>query len=71
MSLLDKLFAKKPADDWECPELQYGFTVCHHAGALKQKPNSLESVSYSIYHGAKCIELDVSFRSDDEAGRIA
>ncbi len=63
MSILDKLFPKKP-DDWECPELQYGFTVCHHAGALKQKPNSLEGVSYSIYHGAKCIELDVSFRPD-------
>lgn len=67
MSLIDKLksaFGEKIDPDWECPELMYGFTVTHHAGALKQKPNTPEAVSYSIYHGAKCIELDVSFRPD-------
>lgn len=66
MSLADtinKLFNKKE-EEYECPELMYGFTVTHHAGALKQKPNTLEAVSYSVYHGAKCIELDVSFRPD-------
>ena len=51
-------------DDYEVPELMYGFTVTHHAGALHQKPNTLESVSYSVFHGAGCIELDVSFRPD-------
>ncbi len=67
MSLGDsfkKLFSKKEADDWECPELQYGFTVTHHAGAMGQKPNTLEAIGYSIYHGAGCVELDVSFRPD-------
>ncbi len=67
MSISDsikKIFSKKKKDEWECPELQYGFTVTHHAGAMGQKPNTLESVSYSVYHGAKCIEVDVSFRPD-------
>lgn len=61
---LKKLFSNKKNDDWECPELMYGFTVTHHAGAMGQKPNTLESISYSIYHGARCIEMDVSFRPD-------
>ena len=59
------LFKKEKVDEkYVCPELPHGFTVTHHAGALDQKPNTPEAVSYSVYHGAKCIELDVSFRPD-------
>ncbi len=61
---IKKKIKRKNEEEWECPELQYGFTVTHHAGAMGQKPNSLESVSYSVYHGAGCVEMDVSFRPD-------
>ncbi len=65
--IIDKIkgvFEEKIDPDWECPELMYGFTVTYHAGCMGEKANSLESVSEYIFHGAKCIELDVSFQPD-------
>lgn len=44
-----------------------GFTVTFHAGALKTKPNSIESIKAALDYGAKVVEFDVSFRPDGTA----
>ncbi len=43
------------------------FTVTFHAGAIKTKPNSLESIKAALDYGAKVVEFDVSFRPDGTA----
>ncbi len=44
--------------------LSEGFTVTYHSGALNTKPNTVKSIVAAIAHGAKIIEIDVSFRPD-------
>lgn len=44
-----------------------GFTVTFHAGALKTKPNTIESIKAALDYGAKVVEFDVSFRPDGTA----
>lgn len=48
-------------------KLPDGFTVTFHAGALKTKPNSLESIRAALDYGAKVVEFDVTFRPDGTA----
>lgn len=43
------------------------FTVTFHAGAMKTKPNSIESIKAALDYGAKVVEFDVSFRPDGTA----
>lgn len=43
------------------------FTVTFHAGALKTKPNTVESIRAALDYGAKVVEFDVSFRPDGTA----
>lgn len=43
------------------------FTVTFHAGALKTKPNTIESINAALDYGAKVVEFDVSFRPDGTA----
>lgn len=40
------------------------FTITCHAGAMRTKPNSLDSVRESVEWGADIVEFDVSFRPD-------
>lgn len=40
------------------------FTVTYHTGAIHTKPNSIKSIEAAIDHGAKIVEIDVSFRPD-------
>lgn len=44
--------------------LPNGFTVTYHTGAMHTKHNSIKSVRTAIDHGAKILEIDVSFRPD-------
>lgn len=44
--------------------LPKGFTATYHTGAMHTKPNSIASVEAAIDHGAKILEVDVSFRPD-------
>lgn len=43
------------------------FSVTFHAGAMKTKPNSIESIKAALDYGAKVVEFDVSFRPDGTA----
>lgn len=54
---LKKMYSKKIL-------LPENFTVTYHAGAMNTKPNSIKSIETAIAHGAKIIEMDVSFRPD-------
>lgn len=55
-------YAKNSAEN-----LTKDFTVTFHAGALKTKPNTLESIRAALDYGAKVVEFDVSFRPDGTA----
>ena len=45
-------------------ELPEKFSVTYHTGALKTKQNSIDSINSALAHGAKTVEIDVSFRPD-------
>lgn len=49
------------------PLLPEGFTLTYHAGALKTKPNTVESINAALSHGAEVVEFDVTFRPDGTA----
>ncbi len=51
----------------ETKKLPDGYTVTFHAGALKTKPNTIESIKAALDYGAKVVEFDVSFRPDGTA----
>lgn len=55
-------YAKNSVDN-----LPENFTVTFHAGALRTKPNTLESIRAALDYGAKVVEFDVSFRPDGTA----
>lgn len=44
--------------------LPEGFTVTYHSGALKTTDNTPESVIIALEHGAKVVEVDVTFWPD-------
>ena len=59
---LNKKSSKKIIKDKST--LPEGFTVTYHSGALNTKPNTVKSIDTAISHGAKIVEIDVSFRPD-------
>lgn len=68
-AFLDKLingkyYRKALSDSQRLPE---GFTLTYHAGALKTKPNTVESIEAALADGASVVEFDVSFRPDGTA----
>lgn len=65
-SAIDGILNKKyyaQAKKYSC-SLPEGFTVTFHAGALKTKPNTLQSIEAALGYGARVVEFDVSFRPD-------
>lgn len=59
-----KYYSKALSDSQRLPE---GFTLTYHAGALKTKPNTVESIEAALADGALVVEFDVSFRPDGTA----
>ncbi len=60
----DKYYSRALSDSQRLPE---GFTLTYHAGALRTKPNTVESIEAALADGASVVEFDVSFRPDGTA----
>ncbi len=59
-----KYYSRALSDSQRLPE---GFTLTYHAGALRTKPNTVESIEAALADGASVVEFDVSFRPDGTA----
>lgn len=59
-----KYYSRALSDSQRLPE---SFTLTYHAGALRTKPNTVESIEAALADGASVVEFDVSFRPDGTA----
>lgn len=59
-----KYYSRALSDSHRLPD---GFTLTYHAGALRTKPNTVESIEAALADGASVVEFDVSFRPDGTA----